>query len=205
MRVFGVVGHCSAKAGVVRRLVTELRGRGLRVSTLKRVNDDVDLDRPGSGTWGHREAGAEEVMLASGARFALLREHRSTEDEPDVDDLLARMTPVDVVLLEGFRLSAYPKLEAVRPDQDRRLLALDDPSVVAVTGESAPSSPVPFIALAEIGTLADLVLAHAAEAGSCRGDDVANEPANQDFAADGPVMRAAIGLSRCGERIALRG
>ena len=162
MRVFGVVGACAAKAGIVRNLVAELTRRGLRVSTIKHVPDDLDLDRPGTGSWAQREAGAEEIILASGTRHVLMRELRRMEDEPEVDALLARLSPVDLVLLEGFRLSAYPKLEAVRPAQDRRLLALDDPSVLAVTGTSAVTAPVPFLPLADTAGMADFVLRHAA-------------------------------------------
>lgn len=167
MRVFSVIGSCTAKGGVVQRLVAELSARGLRVSIIKRVPGDVDLDRPGSGSFGHRQAGAQEVMLASGTRQVLMREVRDESDEPDVDALLARMLPVDVVLLEGFRLSPYPKLEAVGPEQDRRLLALDDPSVVAVTGEAPIAAPVPFLPFFDITRLADFVLTQAVDAGTC--------------------------------------
>ena len=164
MKVFGVVGACAAKAGVVRNLVAELTRRGLRVSTIKHVPDDLDLDRPGTGSWAQREAGAEEIILASGTRHILMRELRRMEEEPEVDALLARLAPVDLVLLEGFRLSAYPKLEAVRPGQDRRLLALDDPSVLAVTAELPVAAPAPFLPLADTAGMADFVLSHAAPA-----------------------------------------
>ena len=163
MRVFSVIGSCAAKTSLVQRLVAELSGRGLRVSTIKRVPDDVDLDRPGTGSFGHRQAGAQEVMLASGSRQIIMREVRDDSDEPDVDGLLARLAPVDVVLLEGFRLSPYPKLEAVRAGQDRRILALDDPSVLAVTGEVPIAAPVPFLASFDIVALADFVLANAVD------------------------------------------
>ncbi len=76
MRVFGIVGGCASKSLVVQRLVAELSARGLRTSTIKRTHDDVDLDRPGTGSWGQRQAGAEEVMLASGTRQVLMRETR---------------------------------------------------------------------------------------------------------------------------------
>lgn len=164
MRVCGVVGRCAAKAGVVSRLVAAASARGLRVSTIKRVNDQVDLDRPGTGSWGHREAGAHEVVLASASRVAVLREARVPQDEPDVAALLARLDPVDLVLLEGFRGAANPKLEVVEPGQDRRLLALDDPSVRAVTAVTCVSAPVPWIALDDTEALLDFVLAEGAPA-----------------------------------------
>ncbi len=161
-RVFGVVGACAAKSGLVPKLVAELTGRGLRVSTIKHVPDELDLDRPGTGSWAQREAGAEEIILASGTRHLLMRELRRAEDEPDVDELIARLSPVDIVLLEGFRLSPYPKLEAVRAGQDRRLLALDDPSVLAVASDAPMTAPVPWLALGDVPRMANFVIFHAA-------------------------------------------
>ncbi len=161
MRVFGVVGRCAAKAGVVSRLVQAAGAQGLSVSTIKRVNDEVDLDRPGTGSWGHRKAGAREVVLASGTRTAILREAAEPQDEPDFPALLAQMTPVDLVILEGFRRSLYPKLEVVEPGQDRRLLALDDPSVRAVICAAPVAAPVPCLALEDTAGLLAFVLAEA--------------------------------------------
>lgn len=165
MKVFSVVGGCVGKTEVVRRLVAELTGRGLLVSTVKRVPETVDLEKPGSGTWKHREAGAQEVILASTSRMALLREMPTNADEPDVEVLLARLQPVDIVILEGFRLTSYPKLELVQPDRDRRMLALDDPSVLAVASDNAVRAPVPCLRLSDIEGLANFVLKHAVQAG----------------------------------------
>jgi len=91
MKAFSLVGECAEKSELVRRLVIELVGRGLQISTIKRVSDAVDLERQGSGTWKHRAAGAAEVMIASASRFALLREMPPDTKEPEVSDLLARM------------------------------------------------------------------------------------------------------------------
>ena len=96
MKAFSLVGECAEKSKLVRRLVVELVGRGLRVSTIKRVSDAVDLERQGSGTWKHRTAGAAEVMIASASRFALSREMPPDTTEPEVSELLARMAPVDI-------------------------------------------------------------------------------------------------------------
>jgi molybdopterin-guanine dinucleotide biosynthesis protein B len=166
MKVFSVVGGCAGKTEIVRRLVAELAGRGLRVSTVKRVPETVDLEKPGSGTWKHREAGAQEVILASTSRMALLREMPTDADEPDVEALLARLVPVDIVFLEGFRLTYYPKLEFVQPERDRRLMALDDPLVLSVTANQPVAAPVPFLPLSDIGALADFVPVHAVTAGT---------------------------------------
>jgi molybdopterin-guanine dinucleotide biosynthesis protein MobB len=103
VKVFSVVGGCAGKTDVVRRLVAAFAGRGVRVSTVKHVPETIDLEKPGSGTWKHREAGVQEVILASTSRMALLREMPTDEDEPDVEALLARLAPVDIVLLAvGF-------------------------------------------------------------------------------------------------------
>jgi len=161
MKAFSLVGECAEKSELVGRLVVELVGRGLQVSTIKRVSDTVDLERRGSGTWKHRAAGAAEVMIASASRFALLREMPPDTTEPDVADLLARMAPVDIVLLDGFRRSNYPKMEVVPAGQDRALLAAGDPMVLAVTSDESVLANVRCLALSNIVALADFVLANA--------------------------------------------
>jgi molybdopterin-guanine dinucleotide biosynthesis protein B len=161
MKAFSLVGECAEKSELVRRLVVELVGRGLRVSTMKRVSDAVDLEKPGSGTWQHRAAGAAEVVIASASRFALLREMPADTKEPEVSQLLARMAPVDIVLLDGFRRSRYPKVEVVPAGQGSALLAPIDPMVLAITSDVPVAAEVPCLALSDIATLADFVLAHA--------------------------------------------
>jgi molybdopterin-guanine dinucleotide biosynthesis protein B len=153
MRAFSLVGECAEKSELVRRLVVELAGRGLTVSTIKRVSDAVDLEKRGSGTWKHRAAGASEVMIANARRFALLREMPPDTTEPEVVDLLARMAPVDIVLLDGFRRSNYPKMEVVPAGQDQPLLAPSDSMAVEAN--------VPCLSLSNIRVLADFVLANA--------------------------------------------
>jgi molybdopterin-guanine dinucleotide biosynthesis protein B len=161
MKAFSLIGECAEKSELVRRLVVELKGRGLRVSTIKRVSDAVDLEKPGSRTWKHRAAGATEVMIASASRFALLREIPRDTVEPDVGDLLARMAPVDIVLLDGFRRSTYPKVEVVPRGQDKAVLAPGDSMVLAITSDVRVAADVPCLALSDIGVLADFVLANA--------------------------------------------
>jgi molybdopterin-guanine dinucleotide biosynthesis protein B len=161
MKAFSLIGECAEKSELVRRLVVELTGRGLRVSTIKRVSDAVDLEKQGSGTWKHRAAGADEVMVASASRFALMREMPENTDEPDVGSLLARMAPVDIVLLDGFRRSSYPKMEVIQAGQDRALYAPNDTMVLAVTSEVPVTGPVPALPLSDIGVLGDFVMAQA--------------------------------------------
>jgi molybdopterin-guanine dinucleotide biosynthesis protein B len=161
MKAFSLVGECAEKSELVRRLVVELVGRGLQVSTMKRVSDALDLERQGSGTWKHRAAGAAEVMIASATRFALLHQMPADTREPEVGGLLARMAPVDIVLLDGFRRSNYPKMEVVAAGQNQALLAPADPMVLAVTSDLPIGADVPCLALSNIGALADFVLANA--------------------------------------------
>ena len=164
MKTISLIGECAEKSELVRRLVAELTGRGLRVSTIKRVSDAVDLERRGSGTWKQRVAGAEEVMVASATRFALMRELPKDIDEPDVGSLLSRMAPVDIVLLDGFRRSGYPKMEVIQAGQQAPQFAPNDPMVLAVTSVAPVKAAVPGLALDDIGALADFVVGHAVEA-----------------------------------------
>lgn len=133
MKVLGISGWSGCgKTTLIVALIPRLRARGLTVSTLKHAHHDVDLDSPGKDTWRHREAGAREVILATGRRWALLHELRE-EPEPAVTELLACLRPVDLVLVEGWKSGAYPKLEIWRPvaeDQPPRFP--DDPTIVAV-------------------------------------------------------------------------
>ena len=158
MRVFGVVGwkNCG-KTTLVERLVAELVGRGHTVSTVKHTHHAVDLDRPGKDTHRHRDAGAQEVMLASSARWALMRELRGTA-EPPLASLIARMAPVDLVLVEGFKGEAHDKIEAHRADSGHELIARTDPTVRAVASDTAHDDlGKPLFHLDEIGAIADFV------------------------------------------------
>lgn len=135
MRVLGLAGWSgSGKTTLLARLLPLLAARGLRISTLKHAHHAVDLDVPGKDSWRHREAGAFEVMLATGRRFALMRELRDAP-EPSLPELLARMTPVDLVLVEGFRHGAFPKIEVHDTRLGKPLIAADDPFVRAVATE----------------------------------------------------------------------
>jgi len=97
--------------------------------------------------------------------MALLREMPTDEDEPDVEALLARLAPVDIVLLERYRLTCYPSVKIVQPERDRRLIALDGPQVPAATADRPVDAPVPFLPSCDTSALADFVLVHAVTAG----------------------------------------
>ena len=134
--VFGIVGRKNAgKTTLVARLVRHLSDAGLRVSTVKHAHHALDVDREGTDSWKHREAGAREVALIGANRWALMHELRGSA-EPSLDEMLAIMSPADLILVEGFKGGAHPKLEVLAgPD---RLDPSVCPNVVAVAGPGAP-------------------------------------------------------------------
>ena len=136
MKVLGISGWSGCgKTTLIEALIPRLRARGLTVSTLKHAHHDVDLDTPGKDTWRHREAGAREVILATGRRWALLHELRD-EPEPALTDLLSYLQPVDLVLVEGWKTGAYPKLEIWRPLSEGKPPRFpDDPTIVAIASD----------------------------------------------------------------------
>ncbi len=160
MRVFGVVGwKNNGKTTLVERLVAHLAERGYRVSTVKHAHHEVDLDQPGKDTWRHREAGAHEVVLATARRWAVIHELRGAP-EPSLDMLLARMTPVDLVIVEGFKRFPHPKIEVHRRERATPLLADEDKTVVALaTDEPLSGSDLHQFHLDDIPAIADFILA----------------------------------------------
>ncbi|ABV95017.1 putative molybdopterin biosynthesis protein [Dinoroseobacter shibae DFL 12 = DSM 16493] len=162
MKLFGVVGwKNSGKTGLMERLVAEISGRGFRVSTLKHAHHAVDVDQPGKDSYRHRQAGAVEVVLASRKRWAMMHELRDTP-EPELEDLLPKLTPVDLVLVEGYKRSRHPKIEAHRVETGKGLLAREDTTVRAVASNGAPEGlPVPVIDLDDTAAIADLILREA--------------------------------------------
>jgi len=163
MRLFGLVGWSgSGKTTLVIRLVPELARRGLTVSTIKHAHHDFDIDQPGKDSYLHRSAGATEVMVASDQRWALMHEHRGAP-EPSLERLIAQMTPVDLLLVEGFKRHAHPRLEVHRPSVGKPLICREDPTILAVASDTPISGlHVPRFDLADTAGIADFVLAHAA-------------------------------------------
>ena len=139
VRVLGIVGWSgSGKTTLLTRLIPLLRARGLTVSTVKHTHHGFDMDRPGKDTYRHREAGAHEVLVASGTRWALL--HEVEGPEPELPELLARMQPVDLVLVEGYKTHKFPKLEVYRPALGKPPIWPDQPDIVAVATDAPVSA-----------------------------------------------------------------
>ncbi|MCL6607898.1 MAG: molybdopterin-guanine dinucleotide biosynthesis protein B [Geminicoccaceae bacterium] len=162
-RVIGVVGwKNNGKTTLVCRLVAHFVARGLEVSTVKHAHHTVDIDQPGKDSFRHREAGAREVVLATARRWALIHELRD-EPEPPLEAILAKLQPVDLVIVEGFKRFPHPKIEVHRRERGTPLLAHEDPTIVAVASdEPLPHAPVPVLHLDDVAAIAALVLERAA-------------------------------------------
>jgi molybdopterin-guanine dinucleotide biosynthesis protein B len=159
MKVFGLAGWSgSGKTTLLVRLIPALVARGLSVSTIKHAHHAFDVDRPGKDSHSHRLAGAREVMVSSANRFALMHELRGAP-EPTVEELVARMSPVDLLLIEGFKHHAHDKLEVHRPALGKPLLAPGDQRVVAVASDARLEGlPVPLLPLDDIEAIAGFVV-----------------------------------------------
>ncbi len=156
MKVLGLAGWSgSGKTTLMVALIPLLRARGLRVSTIKHAHHRFDVDQPGKDSWRHREAGAEEVMIASSQRFALMHELRGAP-EPALPELLERMSPVDLVLVEGFKQEGHAKIEVHRAANGKPPLFPDDPAVIAVaTDEAMETGGLPRLDLNDAEAVAD--------------------------------------------------
>jgi molybdopterin-guanine dinucleotide biosynthesis adapter protein len=154
LRVLGIAGWSGAgKTTLISAVLPRLVATGLCVSTVKHAHEGFDLDRPGKDSYRHREAGAREVMLASGTRWALL--HEVEGPEPSLPSLLARLAPCDLVLVEGWRRHAFAKLEVHRPALGKPPLWPDMPGVLAVASDAAlPDCPLPVLPLGDPAAIA---------------------------------------------------
>ena len=158
-RVFGITGwKNSGKTTLTERLVTELVGRGWKVSTIKHAHHDFDIDKPGADSFRHRQAGATEVAIVSGRRWALMHELRN-ETEPTLDAVLTRIAPCNMVLVEGYKRENHLKIEARRLDaKDCSPLTSNDPSIVAIASDHAvKGEQVPVFGINDIKAIADFV------------------------------------------------
>jgi len=157
VRVYGITGwKNTGKTTLTERLVGELVRQGLLVSTVKHAHHATEIDHPGRDSYRHRQAGAGQVLVASPVRWALMTELRGMP-EPPLEALLARLDPCDLVLVEGYKAEAHPKLETHRQAAGRALLAEADPTIRAVASDAAPHTRLPLFGLDDIAGIAAFV------------------------------------------------
>ena len=158
MKLFGVIGwKNSGKTGLMERLVADITARGVTVSTVKHAHHSFDVDQPGKDSDRHRVAGAQQVLLSSANRWALMTELRGA-NEPSLSELLSRLSPVDLVLIEGYKRDKHPKIEAHRAATGQPLTAPDDPTVLAVASDAAPELDRPVFDLNDTARIAAFIL-----------------------------------------------
>src|SRR5512139_4208410 len=160
MKVFGIAGYSgSGKTTLIERVLPLLSARGLRVAVIKHTHHDFDVDRPGKDSWRAREAGAAAVLLASDHRTALLTEHRDAP--PSLEELLDQLPPCDLVLVEGYKREAIPKLEVHRAATAKPWLFPEDPNILVAASDIAPPNGFPRIDIDAVSQLSDFILDHA--------------------------------------------
>ncbi|MDO9190620.1 MAG: molybdopterin-guanine dinucleotide biosynthesis protein B [Sulfurimicrobium sp.] len=158
MKVFGLAGWSgSGKTTLLEKLIPVMLARGIRVSTIKQTHHDADLDQPGKDSYRHRSAGASEVLLASSSRWVLLHELRG-EQEPSLNEHVQRLSPCDLVLVEGFKQEAIPKLEIYRPGNGKPLLYPQDPHIIAIASDESLHAPLPWLDLNQPEAIVNFIL-----------------------------------------------
>ncbi|SDR56765.1 molybdopterin guanine dinucleotide biosynthesis accessory protein MobB [Rhizobiales bacterium GAS113] len=167
MRLLGIAGWSGAgKTTLLAKLIPALVEHGLSVATVKHAHHDFEIDQPGKDSFVHRQAGAAEVIVSSARRFALIHELARGEAEPSLPALLARLSPCDLVLVEGFKRLPHPKLEVFRAANGREPLHPSDPQILAIASDQPfPQASVPVIALDDVAAIRDLVVAKALPVG----------------------------------------
>jgi molybdopterin-guanine dinucleotide biosynthesis protein B len=159
MNVIGIVGATAlGKTPFIDPLIAALVIDGWSVSTIKRAPDSFDMDSPGKLSWGRREAGCGEVMLAGGERLVLMQEFRAALP-PTLDELVARLAPVDLVIAEGFHTARVPTVEVVVPGSGKPARWPDHPHVIALVAPTPMAGPLPCFAPGDAAGLADFIVA----------------------------------------------
>jgi molybdopterin-guanine dinucleotide biosynthesis adapter protein len=162
MRIIGLAGWSgSGKTTLVTKVIPVLIKRGLKVATVKHAHHEFDIDQPGKDSWLHRQAGASEVAIVSSRRWAIVHE-LGDEPEPPLADMLAKLGPVDLVIVEGFKRHRHPKLEVYRAVVGKPLLNPDDDCIVALaTDAPLKEAQVPVVMLDDIESIANVLQAEA--------------------------------------------
>jgi molybdopterin-guanine dinucleotide biosynthesis protein B len=157
MKVIGLAGWSGAgKTTLLSRVIPHFIARGLRVSVIKHAHHSFDVDVPGKDSWVHRQSGAVEVLVSSGARWALMHELRGVP-EPHLPDLLGKLSPVDLVVIEGFKREPHRKIEVHRAANAKPLLFPDDPGIAGIATDIAIETTLPVAHLDDIPAVAALM------------------------------------------------
>jgi len=158
MKVIGLAGWSGAgKTTLLTRVIPHLRGQGLRVSVIKHAHHSFDVDVPGKDSWVHRQSGAEEVLVSSGKRWALMHELRGAA-EPLLPELLAKMSRVDLVVVEGFKSEPHRKIEVHRLANGKPPLFPDDPAISGIATDADLDTALPVAHLDDIPAIAAMML-----------------------------------------------
>src|SRR5881397_1932199 len=161
MKVIGLAGWSGAgKTTLLARVIPHLLGKGLRVSVIKHAHHEFDVDVPGKDSWIHRQSGASEVLVSSTRRWALMHELRGAA-EPRLPELLAKMSRVDLVVVEGFKRELHRKIEVYRAANEKPFLFPDDPDVVGIATDTAVETTLPTAHLDDIAAIAAMLLGSA--------------------------------------------
>src|SRR5881227_27568 len=161
MRIIGLAGWSgSGKTTLLTKVIPRIVTRGLKVSTVKHAHHSFDLDQPGKDSHTHRMAGATEVLVGSGSRWAIVHELRG-EPEPTLAALLRKATPVDLVLVEGYKGESHPKLEVYRAANGKPLLHPGDPAIIAIAADAPLPARIPVFNLNHIDVIINVLLRHA--------------------------------------------
>jgi molybdopterin-guanine dinucleotide biosynthesis protein B len=160
MKVFGFAGWSgSGKTTLIEKLIPRLVARGLRVSLIKHAHHTFDVDQPGKDSYRHRQAGASEILVTSSRRWVLMHELRGSH-EPTFDEQIRHLSPCDVLLVEGFKFAAIPKLEVWRAETGEGLLHPNDPHVVAVASDAKVDTKLPLLNLNDHAAIESFIVKH---------------------------------------------
>lgn len=157
-KVFGFAGYSgSGKTTLIEKLIPYFTRQGLRVALIKHAHHDFDIDQPGKDSFRHRKAGAAEILITSDQRWALMHELRGAP-EPDLASHLARLSPCDLVLVEGFKHAPIPKLEIYRTANGKPLLFPQDPHIIAVASDPLLATTLPNFDLNALESIGQFIL-----------------------------------------------
>jgi molybdopterin-guanine dinucleotide biosynthesis protein B len=159
-QVFGFAGFSgSGKTTLIEQLIPRLVEAGLRISLIKHAHHAFDIDKPGKDSYRHREAGCTEVLVTSDRRWVMMHELRN-EAEPTLEEQVARFSPCDLVLVEGFKRAPIPKLEIHRPAHGRPFLYPEDPNIVAIASDAPVDTSLPVLDINDPSAIAEFIMRH---------------------------------------------